>query len=603
MGTRTLTGRVVFRQAGPSRPLHHLALDVEARHLLGASKAHAVTDLDGRFSVTLDGVGDKVRVVVFDTRHRYAADGAPIDEREEVAHVDVEVPASGDLGEIAVGFWPYRADFPVPRAAPVDGKLPQSYSHGFERILVASFARTMPAKALLEGIALLGDGPSVDTIQKHQPKSLTLEVDEETPGRTRTDAWLGDQLLNGFHVVLRVGRDVEDATRLRARIVWGDMPARTDGADFDLTDVDVMLVDKGATVEPVRIALRVRTPRDGAWVADTSRVYTPEDAGWEAAKRVVRCQYLLQGALDAHITRAHFQTEAVCVATFRNLRKSPIRRLLYPHLQEIVPQGKDGDNFAWGPEGILHHQSALTLSVMHERMARLTAGWCWSTFEPRAPLHPTHRFAYAANRYWEMAEAYVRDFVASHRADIEAAWPEIRRFSDDLVAHSPVYRPFPADPFVVPADRNEEDHPEIPRPVVDGVTRSVRPVTTTDAPAPGDLDRLVHFCTYVLYTATFLHGWTHDGQYGAGGELRYATFGLRNGSMGAEDDPAVLPPPKVMMEGISTNSVGIHANYGYVLADEEHDVPPRLKALLAANRAAFAELGVNVDHIRSRINI
>lgn len=621
MGTRMIRGRLVFRQAGPSRPIHHLVVEGSVHHILRpTTKAQTVTDLDGQFSLEIDAEATSVRLTFFDTRTTYGAGGEVHEARFEVGELTCPVPPTGppmvppmvppsgqnagELGEVSLGFWPYRADFPVPRAGAVDGKLPQAYSSGFERVLLTAFARTMPAKGILEAVALLGeDRPTIDEIQAHQPKAQTVLTDELTPGRTRTDAWLGDQLLNGFHIVLRVGRDVEDPSRLRARIVWGDMPARTDGPAFDLTDVDVTMVDAGATVEATRITLRVRTPANGSWASDTTRSYTPADPGWEGAKRAVRCQYLLQGALDGHITRAHFQTEAIAVATFRNLRTSPIRRLFFPHLQEIVPQGKDGDSFAWGPEGILHHQSALTLSSMHERMARLTAGWCWSTFEPRTPLHATHRFAFAARRFWELARGYCAAFVAENRAEIEANWPELRRFSDDLVRNSPVYHPFAPDPLVVPADSNEEDHPQIPRPVIDGVTRSVRPLTTTDSPAPGEIDRLVQLCTYVLYTTTFLHGWTHDGQYAAGGELRYATFGLRAGSIGGEADPAVNPPPKVLMEGISTNSVGIHANFGYLLADEEHDVPPPLKALIAESRAVFADLGVNVDHLRSRINI
>ncbi len=602
---RTLHGRVVFNQAGPSRPIHHLALEARIQRVLTHDDVEVETDSDGRFTIEVDDEVRSVRLGVFDARHRYTRAGEPADERELVSQLEVPVPRTGDdLGEIAVAFWPYRPDFPVPRAGAPGGRLPQSYSGGFKRSLAGAFAKTVPARAVLESLTLLGhDRPTAVEIQARQPEGVTCSVDAETPGKTRSDAWLGDQLLNGFHVTMLVGRHADEPGRLRARIDWGDMPARTDGDGFDLTDVDVTLEDRGKTVEPVRITLRVRTPREGSWASDTTTTYVPGDAGWEAAKRVVRCQYLLQGALDGHITRGHFQTEAVCVAAFRNLRKSPIRRLLFPHLQEIVPQGHDGDSFAWGPDGILHHQSPLTLGVMQERMERLSSGWCWSTFKPRTPVHATHNFAYAANRYWDLMSRYASEFVSANQQAIEASWIEIRRFSDDLVRSSPVYRPFPPPAGVVPIDSHELDHPEVPRPVVNGVVRSTRPITTTDAPAPGDMARLIQLCTYALYTATFLHGWTHDGQYGAGGELLYATFGLRNGSIGEEADPAVLPPPKVMMEGIETNSVGINTNYGYILRDEESDVPPRLKQLIAESREAFAALGLDVDDLRSRINI
>jgi hypothetical protein len=299
--------------------------------------------------------------------------------------------------------------------------------------------------------------------------------------------------------------------------------------------------------------------------------------------------------LDGHISTAHFQTEAAAVAVFRNIRKNPIRRLLYPHLQEIVAQGKDGDSFAWGPEGILHHQSALTLTAMQERMVAVARGLCYKTFTPRTVAHPSHRYAQACWLYWDLLTDYIADFFKDNAIDIEKHWEEVRRMSGDLVRNSPVYQPQSPDPLVIPLDRNEIDQPEVPRATMDGVVRSVRPIES--------IEDLQKFCRYVLFQATFNHGWTHDGQYGAGGELRYATFGLRNGSIGDEADPAVLPPPKVMIEGISTNSLGLNANYGYILKDEEQDVPPALKTALEAKRTQFAVLGVDIDLIRSRINI
>ncbi|MEQ1569640.1 MAG: hypothetical protein ABMA64_28655 [Myxococcota bacterium] len=557
------------------------------------------TDDDGQFEIPLPS-GEHLELRAYDVDHHYTRDGLP-DPRERVALAWKVVATGDDLGDVSVPWWPYRDEVPVPRAAAVDGKLPQAYTAGFREALALSVARTVPIKALLEAERLLGpDHPTAAAIQAHQPVVRSQRADAETPGRSRSDAWLGDLLVNGFHIALNLGRDADDPRRLRAVMDWGDDVApRADGPGFDLCDVDVVLEPREVEIVPVRIDLRIRRAGAAGWASDERRSFTPADPEWEAAKRVVRCQHLLQGALDGHIITGHFQTEAAALAVFRNLRENPVRRLLHAHLQEIVPQGRDGDGFAWGPNGILLAQSALTYQALQDRMRRLTAGMCWETFAPPPAVHPTHRYALAGARFWDLLGRYVGEFFDQHRDEIVARWVEVRRMSDDLVRRSPPFDPLPPDPRVVPL----REAPAVGRRTVDGVVRSAPPVTTTDAPAPGDLERLQQLCRVILFRATFDHTWTHDGQYDAGGDLLLATFGLRNGSLGPESDAGLLPPPSVMLDAITVNSIGIHANYGMLLADEERDVPPAFKAALAAERDAFAALGVDVDHIRSRINI
>ncbi|MCB9766525.1 MAG: hypothetical protein H6739_42515 [Alphaproteobacteria bacterium] len=603
--SRTVTGRLVFQQAGPKRPLHNMAFTAAVHHPLLPDRplGRLRTDLDGRFSVELPTGRELTLRITLQERHRLYKRGSVVDEDIASTQVDVHLEERTiDLGDVPVGFWPYRTDFPTPRAGAVDGKLAQSYTKGFSHTLAKAVARSAPVEGLLLAQnALDHEKPSMAEIQKHQPETLTLKVEAETPGKTRSDLWLGDQLLNGFNIELRVGRDADDPARFRAVIDWGDMPAK---GLFDLADVDVVLLERPEGMLPVRITARIRQPgQGGAWASDETRTFTPEDDDWDAAKRLVRCQYLLHGALHGHIIRAHFQTEMYALAVFRNLHLNPVRDVLAPHLWEIVAQGHDGDNFAWGPEGILATQSAVTTAVLYQRMADASATMDWKTFQPRTVLHNTHRYAKAARLYWDMVGQTLDDFFREHQAGIVAHWAEVRRFSDDLVDHSLPYAPQPDDPRVVPVDRNELDHPDVPRVSVDGVTRTCRPVTLTDTPAEGELAALQQLCHYVIFNATFNHSWTHNGQYDAGGELAYATFSLRNGSIGGETDPAINPPPKLSIKSISTNTLGTRANYGFILADEEHDVPPALKAALKANADAFRALGQDPGYIRSRINI
>ncbi len=604
---RIVTGRIVFRQAGPLRGLGGFAYEAVLPHgpFPDEKLAEGETTFDGGFRLDLPAFGgaETVRLKLLETVRTYDADGTPEDAQEVVRTVDVEVgPDTTDVGTHLVAWWPYRTDFPTPRAGRIDGRLPETYSVGFMKTLAVAVAKTSPARLLLKGKNFFSaSSPSMEDIQSHQPETLTLRVEAKTPGRTRSDAWLADMLLNGFDVALEVGKDAEAPGFLRVRITWGDMPATN---VYDLTEVDVQLDPRGAEVLPTRIVTRVRTPgEDGNWASDTTHTVTPADgARWAQAKRIVRCQYLLHGALDGHITRCHFQTEMFAVAANRTLRHSPIRNVLIPHLKEIVAQGADGDNFAWGPEGILAQQSALTVPAMHARMRRNTAGWDWRGFRPRPVLHPSHRYARAARLYWEVLGEYLESWFIGHAQAIISDWQEIRAFSEELVAHSLPYEPPVADPFVV-TDGREQSDPSAPRDVVAGARRALSPVTHTDTPQPGELAALQDLCRYVLFQATFNHTWTHDGQYDAGGELAYATFGLRNGSFGDESDAEVAPLPAQAIEAMSTNTIGTLANYGFLLKDEECDVPPELKASLETHRAAFARLGVDVATIRSRINI
>jgi hypothetical protein len=279
---RTLSGRLVFSQAGATVPLHNLPIRVRVHRLIG-EVVDTETDLNGNFSVTLTPDED-LRLILQDTTIKYTESGELSVEREDLCTLDVPVSAdSDDLGTIYAGFWPYRTDFPVARAGAVHGKIPQSYSSGFQKTLAFAFAKTVPSRAILEAETLLGQNhPDVDSIQERQPESQTLSVDKETPGKTRSDAWLGDQLLNGFDIALRMGRDAENPARFRVRIAWGELPARTDGPGFDNTDVDVVLESKGESLVPVQIRLVIRVPQkqnsEGSWAEEHHLTVMPGDS-------------------------------------------------------------------------------------------------------------------------------------------------------------------------------------------------------------------------------------------------------------------------------------------------------------------------------------
>jgi hypothetical protein len=348
--------------------------------------------------------------------------------------------------------------------------------------------------------------------------------------------------------------------------------------------------------------LSIRTPY--LWDEPRPRTFMPGDPQWPAARRVFRTHYLLYGEIYAHLGKAHLQMEQYGIALYRNLRFNPVRHVLAPHLQEIVPVNRDGDSIGWGSEAILAFGTALKADGIYQRAARYVASLDWSAWSPRQPLCESHIFARAGLLYWEMLGKYLDLFFTENADEISRHWIEVRRFSDDLVAHSAPYRPLPSDPDIVYDDRSEMDDEARPRAEAGGLPRAVRPVTTTDGPpSPQDLDSLKQLCRYVLYHTTFYHAGVHDRQGDDGGEIDYATVALRNGSLGEEDRPDIAPTPAEASYGLLTINVGVFTRYGFIVANEEKDVPPLLLATLQGYAERFADLGFDVAQIRSRINI
>lgn len=606
-GGSQLGARLVFADTG--RPLHHVFVRVHARHLLFLDSvlAEGWTDEEGRLEIDLGehGAAASHFHLQLEVRDGPESEETPRDRRYTWPVVDVtpsEDAGPCELGDVHVPFWPYRTDWSLPRAIGPDGKHAESNCAGVEKQLLEQKARFAPVIGLHMATAVAVPGhPSHETIQKAYPENLTLRTDREQPGRTRTDAWLADRLLNGMSPVL-FAQDTANPGRLRWRIAWGDVPP--DGT-YDLTDVDAAFELRDGLPLPVEIALRIRSPGEAGWdVAADPRVFHPADGpDWEAAKRVLRVQWLLAGELDAHMTLSHMRVEQYGVALRRNLRRSPLLGLLGPHLREICGTNVAADLVAWGQLSATVKGSTFLTPAIRERMQRTAGREDWLSWTPREPLSDRHVFAHASKLYWEALDEHVSRFLEAHRDAIAATWAEVRRFSDDLVRHSVAHVPLAPEPGLSWADHNELPDDEAPRQTVEGVARALRPVTTSGTPDDADLRRLAQLCRYVIHHATWWHSWVHDRQYDDGGEIRYASLGLRNGSLGPEDDDRVGPAPIGATLGLGTIAVGCAVRHGYLLANEDGDVPQTLRDALESRQSRFAELGVDLSQVRCRINI
>ena len=146
----------------------------------------------------------------------------------------------------------------------------------------------------------------------------------------------------------------------------------------------------------------------------------------------------------------------------------------------------------------------------------------------------------------------------------------------------------------------------IPRVEIDGVQRAVQPVTHSDQIDEASAANMKQVCRYVIFHATFMHTWANSRQYDDGGELVYNGIGMRFGDNGVftpEEDESVAPPPNLATDQMWYAWMLSNSNYGFITRNEDRDIHPRLIEMLLNKREEFAELGIDIDTIQSRVNI
>ena len=619
------TGRLVFEQDGPqgSLPLHHLKVELWDRDP-GAPDdflGEGFTDSDGYFTIRYDpadaGIGDlpDLELCFFEPQHTFRKDGRVVESWRRIGSQRGPDDHGGlhyDFGTIRLPYWEYDPTTPLARLfVTEEGTPPTAYAPGRSLAMLKAVSpiELIKRQHLLQ--IRLGQVPSVTRLQADYPESMTVRMEREAPGSSRSDAFFGERLLNGMFATV-MDRDPEvpgDPNAFRLYFPWNAY--EQDGIHC-LPDVDVRLRLVDGRVLPVRILLGLREPGATAPGSPvTRRTFTPEDgAEWEAAKRIARVSATLDTELGNHLGQCHFNVEQYAIAAHRNLRRNPLRWLLLPHLREVVLINHSASGFLVGPDGYITRASALTERSVDARLLHLMGSYDWKGFAPAAPVCEGHRYAHAAQLFWRLLGEHVDAFFAEHGAAVEAEWKEVRRFSDDLVAHAVpafVCRYLRARvagkeaPWFVRSERMDLDVKAAEPP-----PRAVSAVTHTEVPQPGELDALKQLCRYVIFFATFRHAWANNLQWEDAGEVLYSSLGLRWGKGGvlvAEDDPDVAPPPEEATEMLWISWMLSKTNYGFILANEEDDVHPRLVELLRAHSAEFAALGLDVRTISSRINI
>lgn len=625
-GPRVAAGRLLFEYQTPGgrdKPLHHMYVELWHRDVVEVFLGCATTARDGTFEVWYDasdfpgGVTPELRVC--EHRHAYTPEGALHLEHApvytQVGERRVTAPRH-DFGDVRVPYWEYDPATPLPRALIVEqGDPPQEYSPGrsLKMLKVVAPLEVAKRRHLLELKLSGGARPSLDKVQRDYPDNLTIRLERERPGYTRSDEYFGERMLNGMCATV-LDRDEQNPDEFRLYHHWNSY--EHDGVHA-APNVDMRFALRDGRLLPVRITLGLRQPGVTEPNAPVERITcTPADGErWMQAKRIARASAALASEMDNHFATTHVNTEQYAIAAYRNLRRNPVRYLLFPHIKEVVLINHSSDSFLLGPTGFVTRAAALTADAWQQRIGQVLGTLDWKHWRPIRPICAGHRYAHVANLFWDVLGEYVDEFFDQHAEGIAEHWFEVHAFSEELVEHSvPDFlcrfltknaagRPPEARAWFSPEERMDID---VPRHVVHGVARAVRPVTLSETASAADMENLKQVCRYVIHHATFKHTWANALQYDDGGEVLYNALGLRYGDHGIfapESDHSIAPPPDRASEQLWISRMLSYAVHGYIMRNEDRDIHPALLECLERRRADFAAHGFDIDIIQSRTNI
>jgi hypothetical protein len=594
---------------GRMTPLHNVR--VELWLLQGGRQGfigRAITGSGGRFEVRAElparVVGARLILKLLSLRPPESKD-EPAERRWRI-HAQIESrelkdTAGYDFKRQTLSWWEYRTGPEAPERmpweepvesvsvqviprlfVPPEAEVPEELSPGLRR--QTDMARGAYTGVWMRHQAAWGTdkAPTLEAVLRDYPQNLTRTADSTATDRSRSDDWLGDRVLSGFGP-LNFHREPDDAAGYHLALAWS---ATALAGRTGLPDVSARFEERNDRLMPTSIA--VGFPGEAP--------VTVEKGGpnWDNAKQWLRDSLALHLAVDLHLAKAHLDVEQYAMAFHRHLRANPVAELLAPHLKEVVAANRNGEaafDAGFGPRAL-----GLGREAVDARCLEVLGTCDWSTFMPRAPIEVRDFYGRIGRMLWEVIGAHVEQHLAEHRRPIEGQWREIRMFSDEIVQRSAPWRETPARAWV---DAGEVDATDLPRVEKDGVLRAIRPITVTDSAQPDDWARLTQCLKYIIFKATFWHGWVHDRVWEDGGDPRYASP-ARARLSGLTPAPLA---PEVASEQLLVAGIIGSVKHGRILANEEGDVSERLVAAVQGLSKGFESCMYDAKNVlRSRVN-
>jgi len=631
--THKAKGRLVFQHPdknGKDIPIHNMLVEFYDHDTWSPDDflGTAITDLDGYFEIMYDPseFQDKVQLVedkldpelrILETYHIYDKSGnikitkKVIDTIRQDRVEDLK--EIYDFGTLRIPFWEYETDSPVPRVLILEhGDPPQSYSPGRTTVMLKHVAPLEALKWKHIGINKLDSSrPTIQTIQNDYPESLTVQLEKENPGITRSDEYFGERMMNGMSASI-IDQDPQHPGWYRLYHHWNSY--EQDGIHA-MPNVDMRFEMKDGLLIPVQISFNLRKPGVTEPNGPTEKItVTPADGDkWMAAKRIARVSAALSAELDNHLCTTHLNAEQYAIAAYRNIRKNPIRNLLFPHIKEVVLINHTADSMLLG-EGFIVRSTAFTEQSILHRLQHVMGGLDWKNWKPRKPISDKHTYAKAAWIYWDMITEYVNISMDNNKDEIAKHWYEIYRFSNEVMEHAvPFFLCNYLQKYVQMDpensgwfDGNERIDLSVPRYKVDGIEKAVSPITLSENMDEESFTNMKQLCAYIIYHTTFAHTWANSKQYDDVGEILYNCLGLRYGNNGIfvpESDLSIANTIPESTEMMWISFLLSKTGHGFIMSNEDQDIHPDLIDALNARKDDFAALGMDIHTIQSRTNI
>jgi hypothetical protein len=666
-----IVGRITFAtRQDQFIPIHHIHLEFWGRTNWGNYKLFAedITDEDGRFRLEFNmskihafNIREHLHLEIYHTGsfcflHKH--NNLPEHEHELFKcikfHVSDLTGMEYDLGTLQLFYWEYRTDTILPRVVikDHDKDAPQKYSRGRIDAIAEQFIPIELITRKHERLIKADQDITIEDIQEDYPENLTVAMEKEKPGLTRSDAWFGERMMNGMFAGI-FDKDPEDPSQFWLHHHWTSYEHTDKYALHDIT-MKFRLNDEGYLL-PTEIKLKGPLHKKDFGSKEV-HVFTPQDGSrWEGAKRVARVSAGILTEIDRHFAETHLNTEQYAIAINRNITRNPIGAILYPHLRGVTLINHQADQILVSDDGYIARATALTGAGTRQRATDVMGTLDWLNWSPIQPISDKHVYAKAANLYWDMLVEYVGDYIKDHKEAIVEEWHEIFTFAKDLTEHSvPVflckhlqkalgvnpaigqtgevpdwfskqnrmdftvsrpkvsdhlgYQPNPAELLepaeeeVVAFDKDQSSDHMIHRAVSYVTQNKVYDTASTD------MDNLKQVCAYVIFQATFGHFWANSKQYDDIGEIRYNSLGIRWGSgpdgvVGPEEDDEITPDKIISTQMMWWSNMLSRTGYGYIMSNEEKDINPDLIKRLKDKEKEFADLGIDIYDIQSRTNI
>jgi hypothetical protein len=606
----TVCGRLVHPGGAPI-----MGLDVElwdsdignGDDFLGAS----VSATDGTFEITYRradaGYLDSPDIVlrIYEPAQEYRIEGHLFRRRVQVERIRGELNVSEDkhdMGSIELEYYEYdsKAKFPyTTRSSLRRDFVPGAATRFYESLGKWGAVHNRAVLRLKAGLEL-----TPGEIQALYPQTTTILKESADPGSTRSDTYFGQRILAGFFPAQFLRRH-GDETGLHLAFDWSEF---TLNGALDLPNMAARFELRDDLPLPTEIVLQFRegdSNNSRPLRYKEPQKWFPNEPGWAEAKRVFRTIYFgVYGQLYGHVALAHFNLEQYAIAMNRNLRHSPLRSILMPHLKEVSNINDKGRTLLLGADdGLFAQAKPITLDSQLNWLTSNIGRCDWYSWSPRKPVSSADVYAHIATVYWAALGEYLEGEFDSARGALETHWNEVVAFEQDLLQHAVQFtrRPMEMPDGYDWADQNEVSKDHGSRAWRGGVEGAVTPFSDSGRCDDHSLANLRQLCAYCIFHATFVHGWFHEQQNPEFGEILYASM-LTGGSFGPEEDRSLLPSGELLSLGLRTTHTLTGFDWGFLLKNEDGDVPSGLINAVRARKDEFEAMGYDINRLRSRLN-